>query len=177
MTNFIKQPFLIFMLVFIFSCSSNDNCKKNIIVQYGQTIFGSSGTTYIPEITQEVPCDFPEPEQPDPTIIQGSELENFSYNVLSFNYTPDTGNNTSRVQFEIKLNNDNNFIAKGFPILTIDADGIEFSSTYQTDANTLCNEIVANSSCTFSLDKEYPILPNIKQPSKYELVSVVYLLL
>lgn len=177
MTKFSKHIFSIVALLILFSCSSKDECKKDIIVQYEQTTPGPSGTTFIPEITQEVPCDFPEPEIVDPNLVEGSELENFTYDIISFNYTPDTGNNTSKVQFEIKLNNNNNFIAKGYPILRIEADGIVFSSSYQQDAITRCNEISANSSCTFTLDKEYPILPNIPQPSEYKLVSVTYLIL
>ncbi len=168
---------VILSLLFLFSCSSGNDCNKTIIVQYQQTINGPSGVTFIPELTQEVPCDFPEPELIDPNLAQGSELENFSYEVLSFNYVADTGNNTSLVQIKIKLNNNNNFIAKGRPILTIATDNLEFSSSYTTDATVKCNEIEANSSCTFTVDKEYPIQPNIIPSSKFELVSVIYLVL
>lgn len=174
MTKFSKYLFTI-TIVFVFNCSSNDNCKKNIIVQYQQTIPGPSGTTFIPEITQEVPCDFSEPEFVNPNIIDGRELENFSYEILNFNYVAVTNNNTSLVQFEIKLNNNNDFSANGRPILTIATDNLEFSSSYSVDATIKCNEIEPNSSCIFTLDKEYEITPNIVPSSKFELISVVYL--
>lgn len=173
MKKYLKLNTGLILSLFLFSCPSDDECTKNIIVQYEQTING----TLIPQQTQEVPCDFPEPEFVDPNVIEGNELENFTYEVLSFNYLSDTGNNTSLVQFEIKLNNNNDFIAEGRPILTIATDDLEFSSSYSVDASIKCNEIAANSSCIFTVNKEYEITPNIVPSNKFELKEVVYLIL
>ncbi|TBN04792.1 hypothetical protein EYD45_05900 [Hyunsoonleella flava] len=177
MIKFVKVS-LLFSLLLLFSCPSDDEdaCTKTIIVQFEQTISGPSGITFIPEITQEVPCDFPEPEVVEP-IDQGNALTNFSYEVISFVFTPDTGNNTSRLQFEIKLNNENDFVVKGVPVLTIDSDNIQFSTSYSNDAIAPCYEIQANSSCNHTYDKETPLDPNLgPPPSKFDLVSVKYVL-
>ncbi len=175
MKQFFKLCFLL-NLLFLFSCPSDDNCTKTIIVQFEQTISGPSGITFIPEQTQEVPCDFPEPTAVTP-IDEGNALKNFSYEVINFVFTADTGNNTSKLQFEIKLNNENNFIVRGNPILTIDSDNIQFSTSYSNDASSPCNEIQANSSCNLIYDKETPHDPNLgPPPSKFELASVKYVL-
>jgi hypothetical protein len=82
-------------------------------------------------------------------------LENFTYEVLNFTFTPDTGNNTSRLQFEIKLNNNNNYSVTGVPILTLVSNGIlEFSTSYSNDASIPCFGIDANSHCILTYDKE-----------------------
>ncbi|GEM_PF-1083739 len=177
MTKYIKIGFHL-CLLFFFSCSNTDEdtCTKTIIVQVEQTVSGPSGTTFIPEITQEVPCDFPEPEVVEP-IDEGNALTSFSYEVINFVFTPDTGNNTSRLQFEIKLNNENDFIVKGFPVLTIDSDNIQFVTSYANDAISPCFEIQANSSCNHTYDKETPLDPNLgPPPSKFDLISVKYVL-
>lgn len=176
MIRFPKVLFSLFCLFIVFNCSSSkDDCTKTIIVQYESTIYGQLGTTYIPEITQEVPCNFPEPEPVQP-IGEGNVLNNFSYEVLSFVFTPDTGNNTSRLQFEIKLINENNFTVRGNPVLTIKSDNLQFSKNYSADAMSPCNQIEANSSCTLTFDKEYPIDPNLGVVTTFELVSVKYVL-
>ncbi|WP_338359430.1 hypothetical protein [Yeosuana marina] len=175
MTKPLKSVSIVALFLFLVCCSSKDNCTKTIIVQYESTIYGQLGTTYIPEITQEVPCDLPEPETVQP-IGEGNVLNNFSYDVINFVFTPDTGNNTSRLQFEIKLNNENNFIVRGDPILTINSDNIQFSKSYSADATSVCNEIQANSSCILIYDKETPIDVNLGIPNKFELVSVKYIL-
>lgn len=178
MKHNIKLIVIVTLSFLICACPSDDMeaCTKTIIVQYEQTIYGPYGTTHIPEVTQEVPCDFPEPEDTNP-IGEGNSLNNFSYEVINFEFIPDTGNNSSTLQFEIKLNNENNFDVKGDPILTIDSDNIQFSRSYTSEAISTCNEIDANSSCILKVDKDYPIDPNLgPPPTKYELVSVKYIL-
>lgn len=176
MTKPLKSISIVVLFLFLFCCSSSkDDCTKTIIVQYESTIYGQLGTTYIPEITQEVPCDFPEPEAVQP-IGEGNVLSNFSYDVINFVFTPDTGNSTSRLQFEIKLNNKNNFIVRGNPILTVNSDNLQFSASYSADATSACHEIQANSSCILIYDKETPIDINLGTPSKFDLVSVNYIL-
>ena len=163
----------------LFSCPSDDmeeECMKTIIVQYESTIYSQYGNIYIPEVTQEVPCDFPEPEDVKP-LTQGDALENFSYEVIQWQFISDTGNNTSRLQFQIKLFNENDFDVKGNPILTIDSDNIQFSQNFTPEAINSCNEIAAESFCILSVDKEYPIDPNLgPPPTKFDLVSVKYIL-
>ncbi|WP_194767185.1 hypothetical protein [Tamlana sp. I1] len=177
MAKLFKPIYFLNILLIILGCSSSDDkdCTKTIIVQPEYEIIGPQGTTLIPEIKQEIPCDSPEPDPVKP-IIEGNVLTNFSYDVLSFEYTPDTGNNTSRIQFEIKLNNPNNFIVRGTPILTINSDNIQFSTSYSADATEACHEIQANSSCVLVYNKETPIDPNLGTPNKFELVSVKYVL-
>lgn len=175
MKKFLKLT-LVLTLLLLLSCPSEDDCIKTIIVQPEFSITEPYGSTYYPEQTQEVPCDFPEPTVVEP-IGEGNVLKNFSYEVINFTYTADTGNGTYRLQFEIKLNNENDFIVRGNPILTIDNDGLEFSRSYSTEAISPCNEIQANSSCILIYDKEAPIDLNIGPPSsKFELVSIKYVL-
>jgi len=108
--------------------------------------------SYSYDITQEVPCDFPEPETS--TEIDPPLLENFSFTILSFLFTPDTGNNTSRLQFEIELNNPNDFSVEGTPVITLAVDATEVTATYASDATIPCNTLSANGSCIFTYDKE-----------------------
>ncbi|MEN8834768.1 MAG: hypothetical protein ABF265_01985, partial [Polaribacter sp.] len=90
-----RKALLYFIFISIFSCSSSEeDCEKTIIVQYGFTISSPSGTTIIPEISQVVDCDFPEPDVAE-TIEELPKLEAFSYEVTELNVVPDTGNNTS----------------------------------------------------------------------------------
>ncbi|UZO81711.1 hypothetical protein NBT05_04390 [Aquimarina sp. ERC-38] len=112
------------------------------------------GGTIQPERKLEVPCDFEEPEEND--IITIPSLENFSYNVIQFEFTQDTVAKTDRLQFQIELNNNNNFKAIGFPYLTLRYDdGIEVSTSYANDAINACLEIEANGSCLHTYDKTF----------------------
>ncbi|GHA49527.1 hypothetical protein GCM10007103_32990 [Salinimicrobium marinum] len=157
MTKFHRLAILLIGSVFSFGCSSDDdNCMKTIIVQYEQVIQTPTGTAYLPEVTQEVPCDTPEPD-PVQEIEEPGFLENFDYEVVSFNFTPDTGNNTSRLQFEIILKNRNNFSVTGVPVLTTVADGLKTSGSFSAQASSPCYEIDANGSCTLIYDQEYSL--------------------
>jgi hypothetical protein len=130
--------------------------------------------SYSYDITQEIPCDAPEPEEEGSMQINPPALENFSFEVLHFNYTENTENNTSRFQFEIILNNPNDYVAVGVPILTINTDGLVTKGSYSNNASIPCYEINANSSCTLTFDQESSL--NLGKINSMELVTVEYFL-
>ena len=145
-----KKAFLLFNLVIssLVSCSSSENCTKTITTP-SRSIITPSGSSYIPESQSVVPCDYV-----ITPIQEQTPLQNFTYEVLNFTFTPDTGNNTNRLKFDIKLNNPNNFVIRGFAYFTTNADGIETSSGYLNGATSTCSDINPNSSCIFSFDKQ-----------------------
>lgn len=153
----------------IFGCASNGDCTKTITIPE-QVIQNSIGTSYLPAYDKEVACDYE-----IPVIKEAEKLENFTYEVLLFEFTPDTGKNTARLQYKIKLNNPNNFIIKGIPKITTDSDGIVVSK-YGVANEPFCNEIEANSSCTLILDKEYPLNINVGLTKSIKLVNVEFML-
>lgn len=160
----------IFLTLTFVSCSSDENqddCMKTITIpQY--YIVGNQYYNYNTE--QEVPCDFPEPNEP--ALIEPLQLEQFSYDVIQFEYIPDTGNNTALLQFEIKLNNNSSQPVEGTHYLTINIDGIQTSTTY--GINT-CQFIEANSSCTISFETEDS--HNLGTANSIELIDVKYYLI
>ena len=165
-----KKSIVLFYLIFsiLFSCSSAENCTKTITIP-SRTIITPIGSSYYPELQSVVPCDYvitPVQEQ--------TPLQNFTYEVLNFNFTPDTGNNTNRLKFDIKLNNPNNFVIKGFAYITTNADGVESSSGFLNGAISSCSEINPNSSCIFSFDKQSSLNLGIIQ--SIQLVNVKYYL-
>ncbi|GLB48752.1 hypothetical protein Y10_11200 [Neptunitalea sp. Y10] len=154
--------------VLFFGCESDDNCTKTIqIPQYTY----SNGQSYVYYTEQEVSCDFE--EAVDEPAQTGNELENFTYEVLLFEYTQDTGNNSHRLQMEIKLNNSNNYAVTGYPYFSIAIDGMVTSSAYANLASENCLGIAANSSCVFTLDIEEDSTL-LGAPSAMELVAVKY---
>jgi hypothetical protein len=100
-------------------------------------------------------------------------LKNVTYEVLLFEYTPDTGNNTSRFRYDIKFINSNNVALKGVPKLTMNYDGLIISPIAR---NPVCTEIGANSSCTVSYDVESALTPQNGTLKSIKLVSVEYIL-
>jgi hypothetical protein len=167
MKNFI---IVMFSIVFstLFSCSSADNCTKINTIP-SRTIITPTGSAYIPESQLEVPCDFVATP-----IQEQAPLQNFSYEVLNFTFIPNTGNNTNRLKFDIKLNNPNNFVINGFPYFTVNTDGLESSSGFINGAASTCTEINPNSSCVFSYDKEASL--NLGSIQSIQLVNVKYYL-
>ncbi|MFY0591067.1 hypothetical protein [Roseivirga sp.] len=148
----IHLPKLVLLLcVLLSSCGSgeDDDCLKTITIPQFYLVNNQS---YSYDITQEVPCDFPDPETSQE--IEPPILENFSFTVQSFNFTPDTGNNTSRLQFAIELNNPNDFPVEGIPIFNLLIDEVNITGNYSADASSPCNSLAANSSCTLIYDKE-----------------------
>jgi hypothetical protein len=171
MKNNMKSPLFFVLTMLLFGCSSDnaENCTKTITLQQ---IYVINNQSYYYDVPQEVPCDFPDPEslvQIDPPA-----LEKFSYEVLNFNFTPDTGNNTSRLQFEIKLNNPNDYNAVGVPILTINIGGLVSTGSYSNNASIPCYQINANSSCILTFDQESSL--DLGIINSIELVSVEYFL-
>ncbi|RAJ12973.1 hypothetical protein [Olleya aquimaris] len=110
------------------------------------------------------------PNDDDMFTPEETELENVTYEVILFEFTPDTGNNTSRLRYEIKFSNPNDFAINGFHKITINADGI-ISSNIATDSSP-CYLIGANSDCTINFDEEDSF--DIGMVNSIELVSVEY---
>ncbi len=141
---------VLLLFIVLTNCDSkDDDCLKTITIPQFYLINNQS---YSYDITQEVPCDFPEPETSQE--IEPPTLENFSFTVLKFIFTPDTGNNTSRLQFEIELNNPNEFSIEGVPVLNLMIDETNVTSSYSSDASVPCYSIAPNSSCILTYDTE-----------------------
>jgi len=143
---------------------------KTIIIPQFYTI---GNQVYSTEGTLEVPCD-----APDPVVAQQIEppfLANFSYQILFFEFTPDTGNNTRRLRFDIQLNNNSSAAVTGQPISTIVTDGMETTGNLLVaQATEPCRTIAANSSCVFSVDFEESL--NLGMVDSIEITNVQYLL-
>ncbi|MBJ7880320.1 hypothetical protein [Gelidibacter salicanalis] len=158
------------VLFVVSSCGSEDDdtCTKMIAIPHYKVV-NNQFEAY--NVTEEVACDFVEPENSGPP-----ELQNFSYEVLYFTFIPDTGHKTSRLKFEIKLNNPNNYAVEGLAFLTtrVDGDSFEYYGNYSKLATVSCNKIAANSSCTLTFDQEYALKPEEENPTAIELVSVAY---
>lgn len=170
MKKLLKFPVLVLTAVILFGCSSSDSeedCMKTITIPQ---FYYVNNQSYSYDITQEVSCDTPEPTAPKQ--IEPPQLEDFSYEVLKFEFTPDTGNNTSRLQFEIKLNNPNDHPVSGVPVLTVDVDGLQTTSSFSQNASIPCYEIAANSSCVLTYDQQES--RDIVIIESYELVDVQY---
>ena len=161
--------------LFFGNCSSKEKeekeeCRKKIVFEgYTQSIPGYA-PIYIPSTTMDVPCDY----NPKPMEVNLKEAENFSYKIISFSHTIDTVQHKAHLKFEIQLNNENNYPIQGLPVLTIKdkRGGITFQKSFSKDISS-CNKIDANSSCTFSLDKEYAV-KEYETEGKWELIDVNY---
>jgi hypothetical protein len=162
-----KLVLLILSIAFV-GCSASEDCTKTITIP-SQTIISPSGGSFIPESTAVVPCDY---------IVTPIEeklpLQNFSYEVLNFVFTPNTGNNTNRLKFDIKLNNPNNFAINGFAYIKVNVDGTVSSSGFLNGATSSCGQINANSSCIFSFENESSL--NLGLVQSIQLVDVKYYL-
>lgn len=161
--------FTLFLL--LFSCPSEDDCTKTLTIPQ---IYFVGNQSYSYDITQEVPCNYPEPTEAE--IIEVPVLENFSYEILSFNYIPYSDSNTTILQYEILLNNHNDFDISGFPYLTIFDGHLQISGNFTNYANEPCLSIAANSSCVLIYDQESPI-EQILPPDTYEIVNVEYVVI
>jgi hypothetical protein len=168
-----KALLAVFCLGIFLSTACGDNtdpdCTKTITIPQFYLVNNQS---YSFDVTQEVPCDFPEPsvaEQIEPPLLEG-----FSYEVLRFVFTPDTGNNTSRLEFEIRLNNPTSEAVSGIPILTIDTDGLITTGPFSNGATSPCLEIGASDSCVLTYDQQTS--RDIALINSIELVDVAYFL-
>ena len=97
-------------------------------------------------------------------------LKDITYDILLFEFTPDTGNNTSRLKYEIKLYNPNNISVNGFYKITLSIDG--FVSSSIANISSACYEMDPNSNCIISFDKETSF--DLGLIKLIELVSVEY---
>ncbi|WP_298496130.1 hypothetical protein [uncultured Algibacter sp.] len=172
MKKALKNSLLLLTLIVLVGCASSDDsdCMKTITIpQY----YFVNNQSYSYDITQEVPCDFPEPTVAE--LIEAPTLENFSYEIIKFEFTPDTGNNTTRLEFEIKLNNPNDYAVSGVPILTLNTDGLETTSSFSNNASVPCLEIAANSHCVLTFNQENSL--DLGLIDSIELVNVGYYLI
>lgn len=158
-----KSALLMLTFVFTFGCNPTE-CSKNVSIpeHFTQT---STGVTYHAAEEKKVPCDYEE----ETNYQESFELKNFSYEVINFNFTPDTGNHTSRLQYEIKLKNNNNFAVKGHPAVSLNVDG-----TVSTSYLSSCQTIDANSYCTISYDQQQSLEIGLIKSIKLE--SLKYIL-
>ncbi|WP_296637279.1 hypothetical protein [Polaribacter sp.] len=167
-----RKALLSFILIFILSCSSSEeDCEKTIIVQYGFTISSPTGTTIIPEISQVLDCDFPEPDVAE-TIEEFQRLNAFSYEVTELIVIPDTGNNFSSVSYKITISNLSDANVKGIPYVTTRINNDSFTSTSANTSN--CLELQANSSCEITYDVESSL--NLGSLTSFEIIDVNYLI-
>lgn len=162
---------LIVLSAFLLTCASDDeDCIKTISIPQFYVV---GNQTYSTEISQDVPCDFPEPT--DAELIEAPTLENFTYQILSLNIIEDTGNNTWALQFEIQLNNNNDFDVTGIPRLYVVSNGLEFSGSYSNNAINPCYSISADSNCLLTFDQEESL--NLgPAPESFEITDVDYVL-
>lgn len=105
--------------------------------------------------------------QPEPEEVALKEVTN---NVILWEYTPDTGNNTSRLRYEIEFNNPNDVAINGYYSLKQNADGLVTTSFSSNKSQ--CYQIEANSTCTLSFDKEET--HDLGKLNSVSLISVEY---
>jgi len=112
------------------------------------------------------------PNDDDIMMPEEESLENVTSEVLLFEFTPDTGNNSSRLHYEIQFNNPNNVPINGFYKVKTKSESLE-STLLSTDRSP-CYKIEANSSCTFIFDEEDSF--DIGRVNSIVLISVEYIL-
>lgn len=164
--------YLFVILISFLALSCDDDCTKTI-THPGYTMYTPGGAVHYPPQDQEIPCDDPGPDGGE-LGLNASYLQNMSVEVIEFNFTPDTSNNTSRLQFDIKISNHNNTRAQGAPILTLLIDGVESKGNFSFQASNPCNEIEANSYCIFTYDQETSL--DLAVIENIQLVDVKYAL-
>ena len=167
--KFKKVLILLFLVGFTFGCSEGNNCIERITVP-DNVIKTSTGYSFEPSYWIDLPCDYD--YDLNPILDVAEVLPNFTYNVLSFNFNADTGNNTSKLEFVVELKNNNDFAVEGAPIFLMRTDGVESNQNYIGN-NENCNIIDANETCTFSYTKETSL--DDETINSVELVSVKYL--
>ena len=98
-------------------------------------------------------------------------LKNVTYEVLIFEYTPDTGNNSSRFHYEIKYTNPNNVAVKGVSSITSNYDGLILTPIKRVPPYI---EIAANSSFTEVFNVESPFDPSYATIKSIKFVSAEF---
>ncbi|OSY88273.1 hypothetical protein WH52_05725 [Tenacibaculum holothuriorum] len=159
----------LFFLMFISCGNNNQDCKETLTIRQ---FYFVNGNSYDYDTNIEVPCGTIIENQP--VNITPPKLKEFTYEVINFEYTINTVTNISKLEMEVKLNNTSNASVKGFPYFTIKTDNLEFSTDYSNLATNSCQQLEANSSCTFILKIEESL--NIGNWSNPKLTNVQYFL-
>ena len=102
-------------------------------------------------------------------------LKSITYEVLLFDYTADTGNNTSRLRYEIKFTNPNNVDVKGNYKITYDAGGLILTPVRKVPNDDPYEKIRANSFYTASYDVESAIDINIGKVNSIKFVTAEFI--
>lgn len=100
-------------------------------------------------------------------------LKSVTYEVLLFEFTADTGNNSSRLKYNIKYTNPNNVAVKGTSVVTMNYDGIILTPIKRVPPYI---EIAANSSFTEVYDVEEPFNLTLGKTNSIKLVSVEFVI-
>ncbi|MDP3353450.1 MAG: hypothetical protein Q8S44_06900 [Flavobacteriaceae bacterium] len=79
------------------------------------------------------------------------EVVSISYELLEFEFTPQIGTQEDRLKYKVKFINNSNSNVQGFPKITLNSDGIEYSEVITE--NIQCSSIPAKSFCIYSFDK------------------------
>jgi hypothetical protein len=103
-------------------------------------------------------------------------LKTITYEVLLFEFTPDTGRNTSRLRYEIKFSNPNNVAVKGNYKITYDADGLILTPIRRVPNDNPYEKIEANSFYTASYDVETTLNPTLGTIKSIKFLSAEFVL-
>nr|WP_315197309.1 hypothetical protein [uncultured Flavobacterium sp.] len=104
------------------------------------------------------------------------ELKSITYEVIQFEYTPDTGKNTSRLRYEIKFTNPNNVAVKGNYKITYDADGLILTPIRRVPNDDPYEKIGANSFYTAKYDVETALNPTLGTIKSIKFLSAEFVL-
>jgi hypothetical protein len=164
----LKQLAFLFLSCVCITCADNYGCVERVTVP-DSVLKNGNEFTFEPSYWIDLPCDYD-----TSTLLDVSDvLQNFSYEIVHYKYTSDTGNTTSKLEFEIVLKNNNSFGVEGLPIFLMRADGVEFNASY-TSKNVSCSSIASNGSCTLKYDKTTTL--DLNKIKSLEIVSIKYLL-
>lgn len=108
--------------------------------------------------------------------LEKETLKNITYEVILFEYTPDTGNNTSRFRYQIKFNNPNNVAVRGNYKITYDADGLILTPITKVPNDNPYDKIEANSFYIASYDVESALNPTLGTLKSIKFVSAEFVL-
>lgn len=104
--------------------------------------------------------------------VEEEILQDVIVEVVLYEFTPDTGNNSQRLRYEIKFVNPNDISIRGSYEITTNADGLITTQFFTTAAP--CAEINANSDCTITFDEEESFESGLATIQSLELISVDY---
>lgn len=107
----------------------------------------------------------------DDSSTEKETLKSITYEVLLFEFTADTGNNSSRLKYNIKYTNPNNVAVKGTSAVTMNYNGLILTPIKRVPPYV---EIEANSSYTESYDVESPHDTQSLSPEQIKTFSVKF---